>query len=165
MGALNCTFNVATCALSRNNREQIHALAVGASQVEQNVFLWRNCRHGGLLFHARPLWQLSGLALTRRRASDSPFTSARLFGGSIGMMCRCCQKTVGPLFGQQLRPDPIALCPCQNREPAPFNAATPLVTPFVRLISVAVQPSLVFLALQRVGTRFLHGIYFFGHSD
>jgi hypothetical protein len=109
--------------------------------------------------------KLSGSALTRRRASDSPFTSARLFGGSIGMKCWCCQKTVGPPFGQQLCPDPIALCPCQNTEPAPFNAATPLVTPFVRLISVAVQPSLVFLALQRVGTRFLHGIYFFGHSD
>jgi hypothetical protein len=63
-------------------------------------------------------------------------------GAFVGMMCRCCQKTVGPPFGQLLCPDPIALCTCQNTELAPFNAATPLVIPFVHLISVAVQPRL-----------------------
>jgi hypothetical protein len=92
-------------------------------------------------------------------------TSARLFGGSIGIMRWCCQKTVGPPFGQLLCPHPIALCPYQNTELAPFDAATPLVTPFVRLISVAVQPNLVFLALERVDTRFPQGGYLFGFSD
>src|ERR1700730_16214808 len=50
-------------------------------------------------------------------------------------------------------------------ELAPFNAATPLVTPFLRWILAAVQPNPVFLALPDVYTRLLRGIYLVGHSD
>jgi hypothetical protein len=100
MGALDCALNVATCVLSGNNREQIHPLAVGASQVEQNVVLCGSYPHvpappprvSSVVF--RPVYRndlvskLSSSALTRRRKRFA-VTSARLFGGSIGMMCWC----------------------------------------------------------------------------
>jgi hypothetical protein len=57
MGALEGALNVATCVLSGNNREQIHPLAVGAGQVEENVLLCRNCRHARV-----PLARLSSVA-------------------------------------------------------------------------------------------------------
>ena len=45
MGAFDCTLDVATCVLSGNNGEQILPLAVGASQIEQNVVLCGSYSH------------------------------------------------------------------------------------------------------------------------
>src|SRR5580658_39861 len=48
---------------------------------------------------------------------------------------------------------------------APYDTATPRDARLSILISPAVQPSLVFLALQGVYTRLREGIYTFRHSD
>ena len=45
MGAFDCALDVATSTLSRSNGQQIIPLAVGASKIEQNVVLRRNCPH------------------------------------------------------------------------------------------------------------------------
>jgi hypothetical protein len=45
MGAIDRALNVATCVLSGNNREQIHLVAVRASQVKQNVALCGSYPH------------------------------------------------------------------------------------------------------------------------
>jgi uncharacterized CHY-type Zn-finger protein len=51
VGALNRTLTVA-CAVGRNNRDQIHLVAVRASQINQKVVLCGNCRHAQALSHA-----------------------------------------------------------------------------------------------------------------
>src|SRR6266446_10858264 len=55
MGTLDCVFDVATSG-SRNDRQQIIPLAVGASKIEQDVVLRGNCPHCRLLSHACAVW-------------------------------------------------------------------------------------------------------------